>query len=208
MLFGDFNLHHPLWSHDDTVPSPRAQSLVDWAEDQGLSLLNETGESTFERGGSSSVLDLTFISDSLTARVKEWSVRYGLDFSSDHLPITWCLTHSPDHFVPLGERFVFDDENLEKWGEAFERLLPPAARPTLPPRFGSDELKQRIDDLLHAILTASRETCLRPPSRTAAYPWFTKEVRQALNAVRRARSIHLKATSTACTEAFLIGERT
>ena len=37
--------------------------------------------------------------------------------------------------------------------------------------------------------------CLRAPSKTLAYPWFTKEVKQALRAVRRARKLHLKATS-------------
>lgn len=31
VLYGDFNLHHPLWSHDDTTQSACSQSLVDWA---------------------------------------------------------------------------------------------------------------------------------------------------------------------------------
>ena len=52
-------------------------------------------------------------------------------------------------------------------------------------------------NLRAALLGASREVCLKGKPRTIAYPrpWFTIEVKRALQAVRKARKLHQKANS-------------
>lgn len=55
---GDFNARSELWG--DRITDKRAESVIDWAEESGLVLINEQGGlATFETVNGKSWIDLT-----------------------------------------------------------------------------------------------------------------------------------------------------
>jgi len=90
ILLGDFNIHHPWW--DPLANStPGADLLVEWLENQELTLLNTPGEGTFFRPNLErpSVLDLTFTTSTLTSSIEDWQILP--DLGSDHLGILFTV---------------------------------------------------------------------------------------------------------------------
>ncbi|KAH0816658.1 hypothetical protein GEV33_006133 [Tenebrio molitor] len=66
VVTGDFNAKAFMWGSE--VEDARGRKLADWAAGMNLVAMNE-GEPTFERGGSTSVLDVTFCSPDVARRV-------------------------------------------------------------------------------------------------------------------------------------------
>lgn len=82
VVTGDFNAHHLLWGSSST--NSKGRSLVSFASDHGLCLLND-GSPTFLRGTTyGSCLDLTFVSQCLSGHTQWFSdiETHG----SDHIP--------------------------------------------------------------------------------------------------------------------------
>lgn len=82
VIIGDFNAHHTLWGSQNT--NMKGRSLVSFASDNQLWLLND-GSPTFLRGSTySSCLDLAFVSRSLVKHT-EWFTDIETH-GSDHIP--------------------------------------------------------------------------------------------------------------------------
>jgi hypothetical protein len=75
VLLGDFNTHHPWWD-PLAQKSQRAEELVEWLEQQNLSLHNTPGTGTFYRPNlvRESVLDLTFTTSAIASCVSDWQI--------------------------------------------------------------------------------------------------------------------------------------
>ncbi|KAG0158576.1 hypothetical protein PDIDSM_6091 [Penicillium digitatum] len=88
ILIGDMNLHHPTWS--------------------GI----ETGSPTWRRNEQASVLDLTFVSNTLAERVVECQV--GTDHGSDHYPVVTTIDIGTPPYEPPKRRNwkATDDKKL------------------------------------------------------------------------------------------------
>lgn len=69
IIVGDMNVHHPLWGGPITDIDQEAEDLLIFLDDSKWDLLTEKGKLTWERGGSSSVIDLTFVSEMLVERL-------------------------------------------------------------------------------------------------------------------------------------------
>ena len=124
VMVGDFNLHHVLWSGNEEDSSAEADRLIDFFANSNVSLLNVPGEVTFERGGSTSVLDLGWVSSPLLPLIRNWMVHHDLDFASDHLPITFSLFHtSTPPPIPSITRFSFKDDHSSEWSWTFDNIM-------------------------------------------------------------------------------------
>lgn len=83
---GDFNAWATDWGSSTT--NERGQALIEALSSLDLVLLNSGNVSTFRKGTSSSIIDLTFISSALAKGENNW--RVDEEFThSDHLAILW-----------------------------------------------------------------------------------------------------------------------
>ncbi|GFV58543.1 RNA-directed DNA polymerase from mobile element jockey, partial [Trichonephila clavipes] len=82
IIFGDFNLHHPMWGSDHI--SRYSNEFVEWITDSNL-VLNTTVPTYRSSAGATSLIDLTVCSSSMSG----YCSSYVLDcfFESDHSPI-------------------------------------------------------------------------------------------------------------------------
>lgn len=94
LLAGDFNAKAPDWGcpHLDN----RGRLLLDCVAAAGLNVMNVGTTPTFNRGGSSSILDVTFGSDDTLRRLMIWTVLPD-DMLSDH---SCLLTELQDNHPP------------------------------------------------------------------------------------------------------------
>ncbi|GFU51499.1 reverse transcriptase domain-containing protein [Trichonephila clavipes] len=83
IIFGDFNLHHPMWGSDHI--SRYSNEFVEWITDSNLVLLNTTVPTYRSSADATSLIDLTVCSSSISGYCNS----YVLDcsFESDHSPI-------------------------------------------------------------------------------------------------------------------------
>ena len=92
LLLGDFNIHHPWWDPLSlATPTASADNFQEWLEDHQFSLLNTPGTGTFFRPNmeQESVLDLSFATQDLVARVEDWTIHP--DIGSDHYAISFTI---------------------------------------------------------------------------------------------------------------------
>lgn len=91
IIAGDFNTYHPWWDPRSS-PDSRAPRLIQWIEDNNLSLLNKIGRGTFHRSHLSreTTIDLTLATRELEHRIEGWKVIQ--DLGSDHYPIFFSIS--------------------------------------------------------------------------------------------------------------------
>ncbi|GFY14050.1 RNA-directed DNA polymerase from mobile element jockey [Trichonephila clavipes] len=91
-IFGDFNLHHPIWSSNHT--SPYSEIFVEWLTNSNFILLNTDVLTHRSNVGSGALLDFTLCSSNLIG----YSNTFVSDssYNSDHCPvITDFNIHNP-----------------------------------------------------------------------------------------------------------------
>lgn len=69
VLLGDFNLHHPLWSHRQSVSGQDAEDLLEIIQDHQLELLTAPGTPTYRWKDGETTIDLTFASEEVSTRL-------------------------------------------------------------------------------------------------------------------------------------------
>lgn len=94
IIMGDFNAHHPWWNPRIEKPSRDAEEIVDWIDDNNLSLLNKIGEKTFIRGSADIVIDLALVSETILNRDFTFTRDEGL--VSDHIGAILEFPHPTD----------------------------------------------------------------------------------------------------------------
>jgi len=188
VIIGDFNLHHPEWSHEGRVSSSGSEDLVDRMIHHGYSLLNTKGVATFFRKSYTSVLDLGWASSAALPLVSDWNVMHNWHQGSDHYPISLNLSFSPlpNDSDPSTSPFSFHDNHKESWCKTFSRKLHET--------WIWDDVIEREDDfdattcsLSDALVDASKEHSRRKPRKAKAAKWFNQDVRKAVKIVRKDR---------------------
>lgn len=82
----DFNAHSPSWGSPTTCA--KGEALSDFASAIGLIVINQGNAPTYERGGHSSHIDVTFASTRISRLIHLWQVLQ-VDMASDHHPIVF-----------------------------------------------------------------------------------------------------------------------
>lgn len=141
----DFNAHHLLWGSSDI--NSKGRSLVSFASDQGLYLLND-GSPTFLRGTNyGSCLDQMFVSQCLSGRT-QWFPDIETH-GSDHIP-TYLKVHGLEsHF----DRNVFRVTNWSQFQSEVEDFC------------GGDELGD-LESAIGSTLVACRRSVRLSPKIT------------------------------------------
>ncbi|GBN64540.1 RNA-directed DNA polymerase from mobile element jockey [Araneus ventricosus] len=82
-IFGDFNLHHPLWGGNSQSSS--SEDFVDWLNNSDFILLNTSTPTHIINASTYSILDLTLCSASIFHEIDCYV--FDCSFESDHIPI-------------------------------------------------------------------------------------------------------------------------
>ena len=69
VVVGDMNAHHPVWGGVGTRVDDEAEQLLEITDEHDLDLITEEGKATWTRNDQSSVIELTFVSSSLSSRL-------------------------------------------------------------------------------------------------------------------------------------------
>jgi hypothetical protein len=150
---------------------------------KGFLPLNSPGIETFFRKDYSSVLDLVWISSSMSAHISDFKVNHPMHSGSDHYPLTWSIL-----FVPFdtGEiNFLFKDDKEEAWMDEFEKNMKhwnfPSPIPDIP------TLSDAIETLTNAMSLTSKSICSRKPRSPKSAKWFDENVKKSLKIMRQSR---------------------
>ena len=91
MVFGDFNLHHPLWGGRTLLSQHAyADKLIDITEEHNLVQLTLPGTITYSQNGESTI-DLAFATSGIANMLVQCIVRKDIEQQSDHFPIATIL---------------------------------------------------------------------------------------------------------------------
>ncbi|KAJ5100114.1 reverse transcriptase [Penicillium argentinense] len=85
------NAHNPAWGGPETKIDDKAEQLLQITDEQELELITEERKATWTRNDQSSVIDLTFISPSLSGRIIRCGRADDIEHSSDRFPIRTTL---------------------------------------------------------------------------------------------------------------------
>ncbi|KAL0811825.1 hypothetical protein ABMA28_009253 [Loxostege sticticalis] len=99
LIGGDFNAKSTAWGEKAT--DSRGELVLEWASAAGLVLLNRGTVPTCVRPQGESIVDLTFASPSLAAKISGWQVLVGADSFSNHRYIQFDISASPNIPAPL-----------------------------------------------------------------------------------------------------------
>lgn len=81
------NTHHPVWGGVGTRVDDEAEQLLEITDEHDLDLITEEGKATWTRNDQSSVIDLTFVSSSLSNRLIRCERPDDVEHSSDYFPV-------------------------------------------------------------------------------------------------------------------------
>ena len=179
VLTGDFDLHHPMWDHFERL-SRYSGLLLDLAQRLNLGLVTPKGECTrFSKGQRNSTIDLAWASQGLPVRYCSQDKPMG---GSDHIPQLIS--------VELGDGPT-EGETFFRWRQIDKELAGAEARirflPQSPPTTAS-EIDSKVDELItHLQQIANVSVPKRPRSYKQHAEWWTPGVKQAEQAVKKAR---------------------
>ncbi|CAB0041842.1 unnamed protein product [Trichogramma brassicae] len=207
IIAGDFNAWSTEWGSSET--KPRGVILLDALSALDVELLNTGHTPTFTGPQGSSIIDLSFASDSLTPRVAGWRVEPGVFTSSDHRAITFNLSVHRPYRSSAGPRWRWSTRTLDE--EAFFERLSDVRIPHATP--------EHPEYMAAALITAITEACSvsmssggghRHRHRHEPVYWWTDEIaalrRQCLRARRLAQRARGRAVEDARLADFVIAK--
>ena len=179
VIVGDMNVHHPLWGGPGTDIDREAEDLLTVMDEFKIDLLTEEGKFTWERAGASSVIDLTFASETLIERLVRSGRADDIEHQSDHYPIRTVI----DIETPL-----FEKPKRRNWTATDSKVLKAFIEEHLQTRDMSTAGRMRIElecqALIKVILAAiEASTPWAKPSEWSNSD-FTTECQAAVKTVR------------------------
>lgn len=186
IICGDFNAKSSLWG--SATFNDRGYCLEDWAAEIDLRVLNIGTEPTCVRPQGMSIVDLTWATPDLVARIQHWRVRTDLQSLSDHLYISFSMDESEssarslisEHYPRWKWELLEEDwfQAVSSWHGNDER------------RFNEYSIEERATWLARVL----KETCnaaaprvKNTPMRTQAYWWSEKIAEIRRDSIRARR---------------------
>lgn len=178
VIAGDFNAWAIEWGSRQS--NARGRCLLEAFASLPITLLNHGNGSTFRGAGGSSVIDISFVSESLVARTT-WSLSEDFTYS-DHQAITMNITQQcerrkePPNFTgPKWKDSCFDEET-------FTLMLSSS-------QMSQDSAEEMAQDLHKAISTACDAAMPRRAPTRGRKPcyWWTEDIRKLRAACFKAR---------------------
>jgi hypothetical protein len=132
ILIGDFNTHSPLWSLPGCTPLSWGGDLEEWADHNGLKVLNPHRVVTWVGSKESdhpSILNLAFANEAahFTNQLSSMKVSLSDSLGSDHATLSFQV-YPLDHLTlqppPAPTGYKPDPERRDAWMKEFARLMP------------------------------------------------------------------------------------
>lgn len=180
LVVGDFNLHHHLWGGDEIGSiDVGAKLLLDPIRENELDLLTERGMITWARQDSEATIDLTLCTPALSHRITTGQAPK--DHGSDHKPIeTVLFLNGKEPILPERRNRCWKKVDHRRLADEASNIVPPGELST------SDQIEEYTDYLIRTIQRIiDRTTPFARPS-AKAQPWWTQEVRNAVENERAA----------------------
>lgn len=194
LIVGDFNAKSTAWGNPASRCNQRGAVLEQWAVTNGVSLLNRGNVHTCVRQQGGSVVDLSFATPALAARVRNWRVELG-ESLSDHRFIrmeilpqittqTGLRINRSEHFPRWSTTHL--DREMARESAFVQGWFYPPAPPGNPLDVNTSAV--RLRESLTEVCNASMPRSRRPAPRRAVYWWCEEvaELRVTCNAARRA----------------------
>lgn len=212
IIVGDFNEHHPNW--DPYYPrSSGAESLLDWMEEQCLSVSNIVGQGTFFRPHMAlpSVIDLTLVTSWSGKYLQDWQT---IPTGSDHHGIIFTIMnqkYGKHQSVASPVQFNTKKADWVKFQKAciqhfkVSSALNPANLQILSQKTTQDlwhqgnELKDNLDriglELTNILIQAAEVSISRKHTGAKSKPWWTEKLKMLRKEMMRAFRVYLKDNS-------------
>lgn len=168
----DFNLHHPNWQPSwRKIPSPTAEKLVNWAEENNFNLISPLDKPTQNRGN---VLDLAFGSGPLLSHAR-CNIAYHLDCSSDNLPLlTTVVCKERKESISRLKLETLDTKPFHRLLSISVKSISPL--PSLP---NAHDLDMLADGVTNAVHMAYSGAAKRSHGHGKGNPWWDQSCRLA-----------------------------
>ena len=184
ILAGDLNAKSPMWG--SRIENDRGTMVAEWLVGSGLSVANEGDMPTFERNGSSSVIDITLVTQSIAGRLSGWEVQTDIENLSDHHYITFSL-EPPER----ARKDQADHREREQGRRSWK--IDDAALEAVEAEMTKTCFDESLDDpkkCVEEIQKVLNRTCLtrRPQWKRRPVHWWSEEIalcRKACLGVRR-----------------------
>ncbi|KAI1829205.1 hypothetical protein DTO027I6_9898 [Penicillium roqueforti] len=181
------NAHHPRWGGIGTRADKEAGQLLEITDERDLELLTEEGKTTWSRNDQSSVIDLTFISSSLTSRLVRCERAEDIEHSSDHFPIRTVL----DIETP-----VLTQQKRRNWNATDDKKLMQTIEQSLEAsdlsEAGPPQIEAQCRTLLDIVHSAIGTSTPWAKPLVWSNPDFDDECKAAVKEVRRLRRKHTR----------------
>jgi hypothetical protein len=182
ILLGDFNAHHPHWGGNQATEEPAGSQLLDCTCQEGLSLLLPTGSITWERGASSSTIDLVFGDDQISHHLLKCKARKDWAALEDHFPIQIELAYQY-YSKPPSKRWSLASIDPDHLNEALEEL----ESKSLPTLHSAKEIDREVARIQNNIIEALKATARRVGNYQYNRPGWSEETRELIQRRRQAR---------------------
>jgi Endonuclease-reverse transcriptase len=188
LICGDFNTHSMLWSPGNLRPSPWAETLEEWMDDESLVSLGPEGAITHTRGSDQpSIIDLMLANPSFLETLAfpdECSISFNLSLRSDHTGLLLAIPVSLPTPPPADRPgWKIEDGKKDEWITLF-RSYP--LSPMSPVNDASlRHLTQRIDEMI-AETSSSLFQLPRPASHSL--PWWNASCKLTVTALQGVHS--------------------
>jgi len=181
IVAGDFNAHSPSWGSPSTCA--KGEALMDFASSLGLIPMNEGNAPTYERGGYSFHIDVTFASASVARQISMWQV-LEIDMASDHHPIFFKMRGVVEPIRTNAEGWSWTRLDREKLEAFLNTFTYPAGQTTFEDKELSKFLERACDSCM------PRRTFL---GHKKPVHWWTEEIAALRKASFQARRKYQKA---------------
>jgi hypothetical protein len=193
IVCGDFNAKSHLWG--SPIEDERGAIIVEWLAAEDLVVMNEGGVPTFERGGSSSFIDITMANGVMSRRIQKWTVTAEENLS-DHKNI------EIDILKKKSEREEPQAGNGARW------KYEPSRMPRLLSRLGQNYDKEKsgrtpVEAFMTALKNATSETLMKAHTgkhRRKPVYWWNDEIAAMRKRCMKARRTFTRRTVTKRTE--------
>ncbi|VEN56323.1 unnamed protein product, partial [Callosobruchus maculatus] len=181
ILGGDFNAKSAEWSmpYEDR----RGEITTGWIAEMGLIVLNKGNKPTFERGASSSIIDLTLATEAIARKCNQWEV-----LDEESLSLHNYITCNVDFtVVPLSIRhgktstWILKLLDKGKFNTALQTLV-------------QSKSITNADDLVDTLTAACNQSMPRrtTTSRRSPVYWWTQEIGELRRDCLKARRAYTK----------------
>ena len=188
-IIGDFNAKSVAWGNTATSCNRRGPVLELWAMSSGVSLLNQGTTHTCVRQQGGSVVDLSFATPDLAARVRNWRVELE-ETLSDHRYIRWEVSYSRVQESPRQGRSFFPRWALSRLDRSLAKEVA-FVQDWFSPPGGSDNMDLEAANLRRSLIEVC-DSCMprssRPPARRACFWWSRELADQRATCVRTRRA--------------------